>query len=77
MGSQIGVILFHRCEQRTDQLRRSSILTFLESTLLFYRALLSTPVWFKFFEEQQLGSILCSSCTGARLIWPLRTVLQQ
>ena len=58
------MLLLHPCSQRSDQLRRSGVLTVLESALLLYRALLSAPVWFKFFEEQHIGSILCSSCTG-------------
>ena len=62
---QVGVLILHPCSQRSDQWRRSGVLTVVEAALLLYRALLSTPVWFKFFEEQNIGSILCSSCTGA------------
>jgi len=60
----VGVLILHPCSQRSDQWRRSGVLTVVEAALLLYRALLSTPVWFKFFEEQNIGSILCSSCTG-------------
>ena len=60
----MGVLVLHPCSQRSDQWRRSGVLTVVEAALLLYRALLSTPVWFKFFEEQNIGSILCSSCTG-------------
>ena len=57
-------MLFCRCDSSAQVRRRGQRLTVVECALLFYRALITTPVWFQYFEDTHLGSILTSSCTG-------------
>ena len=63
-------MLFGRCDSAPEVRRRAQQLTVLECALLFYRALISTPVWFQYFEDTHLGSILTSSCTGGPCFGP-------
>lgn len=62
--AQVGLVLFSRCDSPSAVRRRAQQLTVLECALLFYRALITTPVWFQYFEDTHVGGILTSSCTG-------------
>ncbi|KAI9156138.1 hypothetical protein LWI28_001201 [Acer negundo] len=57
--------------------RQGQILTLVEYTLLFYRALLPTPVWYRFFLNKEYGSLFSSLTTGLYLTFKLTTVVEK
>ncbi len=43
---------------------RSRVLTLVEHGLLVYRSLLTVPVWWTYFDQLALGSLVAAPCTG-------------
>ena len=65
-------MLFWRCDTSAQVRRRGQRLTVMECALLFYRALITTPVWFQYFEDTHLGSIL----TSENFLWQPHTLVR-
>ncbi|KAF7830844.1 E3 ubiquitin-protein ligase RNFT1-like [Senna tora] len=57
--------------------RQGQILTLVEYTLLLYRALLPTPVWYRFFLNKDYGSLFSSLTTGLYLTFKLTSVVEK
>lgn len=53
------------------------MLTLVEYTLLLYRALLPTPVWYRFFLNKEYGSLFSSLTTGLYLTFKLTSVVEK
>ena len=53
------------------------MLTLVEYTLLLYRALLPTPVWYRFFLNRAYGSLFSSLTTGLYLTFKLTSVVEK
>lgn len=53
------------------------MLTLLEYLLLLYRALLPTPVWYRFFLNKEYGSLFSSLMTGLYLTFKLTSVVEK
>jgi hypothetical protein len=53
------------------------MLTIVEYFLLLYRALLPTPVWYRFFLNKEFGSLFSSLITGLYLTFKLTSVVEK
>jgi len=53
------------------------MLTLVEYLLLLYRALLPTPVWYRFFLNKEYGSLFSSLMTGLYLTFKLTSVVEK
>ncbi|PKI64912.1 hypothetical protein CRG98_014708 [Punica granatum] len=53
------------------------MLTLVEYGLLLYRALLPTPVWYRFFLNKDYGSLFSSLTTGLYLTFKLTSVIDK
>ncbi|GJN14051.1 hypothetical protein PR202_gb00826 [Eleusine coracana subsp. coracana] len=53
------------------------MLTLVEYLLLLYRALLPTPVWYRFFLNKEYGSLFSSLTTGLYLTFKLTSVVEK
>lgn len=53
------------------------MLTLIEYTLLLYRAILPTPVWYRFFLNKDYGSLFSSLTTGLYLTFKLTSVVEK
>lgn len=58
-------------------LLKGQILTLVEYALLLYRALLPTPVWYRFFLNKHYGTLFSSLTTGLYLTFKLTTVVEK
>ncbi|CAA2954846.1 RING finger and transmembrane domain-containing protein 2-like isoform X2 [Olea europaea var. sylvestris] len=57
--------------------RQGQMLTLVEYTLLLYRALLPTPVWYRFFLNKDYGSLFSSLTTGLYLTFKLTSIVEK
>ncbi|KAI3470985.1 hypothetical protein Pfo_027648 [Paulownia fortunei] len=57
--------------------RQGQMLTLVEYTLLLYRALLPTPVWYRFFLNKEYGSLFSSLTTGLYLTFKLTSIVEK
>lgn len=56
---------------------QGQMLTLVEYLLLLYRALLPTPVWYRFFLNKEYGSLFSSLLTGLYLTFKLTSVVEK
>ena len=56
---------------------QGQMLTVVEYLLLLYRALLPTPVWYRFFLNKEYGSLFSSLTTGLYLTFKLTSVVEK
>ena len=56
---------------------KGQMLTLIEYTLLLYRAILPTPVWYRFFLNKDYGSLFSSLTTGLYLTFKLTSVVEK
>jgi hypothetical protein len=56
---------------------QGQMLTIVEYFLLLYRALLPTPVWYRFFLNKEYGSLFSSLTTGLYLTFKLTSVVEK
>ncbi|KAI9110859.1 hypothetical protein K1719_018297 [Acacia pycnantha] len=56
---------------------QAQILTLVEHTLLLYRTLLPTPVWYRFFLNREYGSLFSSLTTGLYLTFKLTSSVEK
>ncbi|CAH9098138.1 unnamed protein product [Cuscuta europaea] len=72
------VLLMHYKNGKCHNFRRQGqMLTLVEYTLLLYRALLPTPVWYRFFLNKEYGSLFSSLTTGLYLTFKLTTIVEK
>ncbi|KAL3653379.1 hypothetical protein CASFOL_003060 [Castilleja foliolosa] len=57
--------------------RQGQMLTLVEYTLLLYRALLPTPVWYRFFLNKDYGSLFSSLTTGLYLTFKITSIVER
>ncbi|XP_071697335.1 uncharacterized protein [Rutidosis leptorrhynchoides] len=57
--------------------KQGQMLTLVEYTLILYRTLLPTPVWYRFFLNKEYGSIFSSVTAGLYLTFKLISVVQK
>lgn len=56
---------------------QGQMLTLVEYALLLYRALLPTPVWYRFFLNKTYGSLFSSLTTGLYLTFKLTSIVEK
>ncbi|KAK7394923.1 hypothetical protein VNO78_15464 [Psophocarpus tetragonolobus] len=72
------ILLMHYKNSRGRNYRKQGqMLTLVEYLLLLYRALLPTPVWYRFFLNKEYGSLFSSLMTGLYLTFKLTSVVEK
>ncbi|XP_040993422.1 E3 ubiquitin-protein ligase RNFT1-like [Juglans microcarpa x Juglans regia] len=72
------ILLMHFKNSRGwDYRKQGQMLTLVEYLLLLYRALLPTPVWYRFFLNKEYGSLFSSLTTGLYLTFKLTSVVEK
>ncbi|CAK7323472.1 unnamed protein product [Dovyalis caffra] len=71
------LLLYYKNSRGHNYRKQGQMLTLVEYLLLLYRALLPTPVWYRFFLNREYGSFFSSLITGLYLTFKLTTVLRK
>ncbi|XP_022742093.1 RING finger and transmembrane domain-containing protein 2-like isoform X4 [Durio zibethinus] len=77
MAFKCVLLIYYKNGRRHDFRRQGKVLTLVEYTLLLYRALLPTPVWYRFFLNKDYGSLFSSLTTGLYLTFKLTSVIEK
>lgn len=77
MVVKCGLLIYYKNTRGRNYRRQGQLLTFIEYVLLLYRALLPTPVWYRFFLNKDYGSLFSSLTTGLYLTFKLTSVLEK
>lgn len=72
-----GILMYYKNTRGRNYRRQGQLLTFVEYVVLLYRALLPTPVWYRFFLNKDYGSFFSSLTTGLYLTFKLTSVLEK
>ncbi|XP_020103472.1 RING finger and transmembrane domain-containing protein 2-like [Ananas comosus] len=70
------LMYYKNCRGRNYR-KQGQMLTLVEYLLLLYRALLPTPVWYRFFLNKEYGSLFSSLTTGLYLTFKLTSVVEK
>ncbi|KAE9596006.1 hypothetical protein Lal_00030726 [Lupinus albus] len=71
------LLIYYKNSRGQNFRRQAQMLTLVEYTLLLYRALLPTPVWYRFFLNKDYGSLFSSLTTGLYLTFKLTSVVEK
>ncbi|KAH0466014.1 hypothetical protein IEQ34_006117 [Dendrobium chrysotoxum] len=71
------LLIYYRNSRGRGYRKQGQILTLVEYFLLLYRALLPTPVWYRFFLNKEYGSLFSSLITGLYLTIKLTSVVDK
>ncbi|KAJ3676645.1 hypothetical protein LUZ60_004057 [Juncus effusus] len=77
MAIKCILLIYYRNSRGRDYRRQGQMLTLVEYLLLLYRALLPTPVWYRFFLNKEYGSLFSSLTTGLYLTFKLTSVVEK
>ncbi|KAE8648058.1 E3 ubiquitin-protein ligase RNFT1 [Cucumis sativus] len=77
MALKCFLLIYYKNGRGHNFRRQGQILTLVEYTLLLYRALLPTPVWYRFFLNKDQGSLFSSLTTGLYLTFKLTSVVEK
>lgn len=77
MAMKCILLIYYKNGRGHNFRRQGQILTLVEYALLLYRALLPTPVWYRFFLNKDYGSLFSSLTTGLYLTFKLTTVVDK
>ncbi|CAJ1974528.1 unnamed protein product [Sphenostylis stenocarpa] len=77
MAFKCLLLIYYKNGRGHNFRRQGQMLTLVEYTLLLYRALLPTPVWYRFFLNKDYGSLFSSLTTGLYLTFKLTSVLEK
>ncbi|KAK1399734.1 RING finger and transmembrane domain-containing protein 2 [Heracleum sosnowskyi] len=77
MAFKLILLMYYRNGRAHDFRRQGQLLTLVEYTLLLYRTLLPTPVWYRFFLNKDYGSLFSSLTTGLYLTFKLTSVVEK
>ncbi|RDX61986.1 RING finger and transmembrane domain-containing protein 2, partial [Mucuna pruriens] len=77
MASKCLLLIYYKNGRGHNFRRQGQMLTLIEYTLLLYRALLPTPVWYRFFLNKDYGSLFSSLTTGLYLTFKLTSVVEK
>ncbi|XP_027332016.1 E3 ubiquitin-protein ligase RNFT1-like [Abrus precatorius] len=77
MAVKCVLLIYYKNGKGHNFRRQAQMLTLVEYTLLLYRALLPTPVWYRFFLNRDYGSLFSSLTTGLYLTFKLTSVLEK
>nr|DAD38567.1 TPA_asm: hypothetical protein HUJ06_012888 [Nelumbo nucifera] len=71
------LLMYHKNSRGRNYRKQGQMLTLVEYLLLLYRALLPTPVWYRFFLNKEYGSLFSSLTTGLYLTFKLTSVVEK
>uniref|UniRef100_A0A803QBJ8 RING-type domain-containing protein n=1 Tax=Cannabis sativa TaxID=3483 RepID=A0A803QBJ8_CANSA len=71
------LLIYYRNSRGRNYRKQGQMLTLIEYLLLLYRALLPTPVWYRFFLNKEYGSLFSSLMTGLYLTFKLTSVVEK
>ncbi|CAN1333861.1 RING finger and transmembrane domain-containing protein 2 [Linum perenne] len=71
------LLMYYRNSRGRNYRRQGQMLTLIEYLMLLYRALLPTPVWYRFFLNKEYGSLFSSLMTGLYLTFKLTSVVEK
>ncbi|EOY20212.1 RING/U-box superfamily protein isoform 2 [Theobroma cacao] len=77
MAFKCVLLIYYKNGRGHNFRRQGQVLTLVEYTLLLYRALLPTPVWYRFFLNKDYGSLFSSLTTGLYLTFKLTAVIEK
>ncbi|KAK7275908.1 hypothetical protein RIF29_17034 [Crotalaria pallida] len=77
MAFKCFLLMYYKNGRGHNFRRQAQMLTLVEYTLLLYRALLPTPVWYRFFLNKDYGSLFSSLTTGLYLTFKLTSVVEK
>ncbi|PON75865.1 TNF receptor-associated factor [Trema orientale] len=77
MALKCMLLVCYRDSRGRDYRKQGQMLTLIEYLLLLYRALLPTPVWYRFFLNKEYGSFFSSLTTGLYLTFKLTSVVEK
>ncbi|KAK7374117.1 hypothetical protein VNO80_07543 [Phaseolus coccineus] len=71
------LLMYYKNSRGRNYRKQGQMLTLVEYLLLLYRALLPTPVWYRFFLNKEYGSLFSSLMTGLYLTFKLTSVVEK
>ncbi|XP_028808560.1 E3 ubiquitin-protein ligase RNFT1 [Neltuma alba] len=71
------LLMYYKNGRGRNYRKQGQMLTLVEYLLLLYRALLPTPVWYRFFLNKEYGSFFSSLMTGLYLTFKLTSVIEK
>lgn len=71
------LLMYYKNSRGRNYRRQGQMLTLVEYLFLLYRALLPTPVWYRFFLNKDYGSLFSSLMTGLYLTFKLTSVVEK
>ncbi|PON38433.1 Cdk-activating kinase assembly factor [Parasponia andersonii] len=71
------LLIYYKNSRGRNYRKQGQMLTLIEYLLLLYRALLPTPVWYRFFLNKEYGSLFSSLMTGLYLTFKLTSVVEK
>ncbi|KAI5670347.1 hypothetical protein M9H77_10711 [Catharanthus roseus] len=77
MSLKLLLLMYYKNGRGHNFRRQGQMLTLVEYTLLLYRALLPTPVWYRFFLNKEYGSLFSSLTTGLYLTFKLTSIVEK
>ncbi|KAJ4788285.1 RING finger protein 145 [Rhynchospora pubera] len=77
MAVKCLLLMYYKNSRGRNYRRQGQMLTLVEYLLLLYRALLPTPVWYRFFLNKEYGSLFSSLTTGLYLTFKLTSVVEK
>ncbi|KAK4358236.1 hypothetical protein RND71_023846 [Anisodus tanguticus] len=77
MALKLVLLMYYKNGRGHNFRRQGQLLTLVEYMLLLYRALLPTPVWYRFFLNKDYGSLFSSLITGLYLTFKLTSVVEK
>uniref|UniRef100_A0A0D6R239 RING-type domain-containing protein n=1 Tax=Araucaria cunninghamii TaxID=56994 RepID=A0A0D6R239_ARACU len=77
MVLKCGLLIYYKNSRGRNYRKQGQMLTLVEYILLLYRALLPTPVWYRFFLNKEYGSLFSSLTTGLYLTFKLTSIVEK
>lgn len=77
MVLKCGLLMYYKSNRGCNYRNQGQVLTLVEYVLLLYRALLPTPVWYRFFLNKEYGSLFSSLITGLYLTFKLTSIVEK
>ncbi|XXG40088.1 hypothetical protein AAC387_Pa01g0888 [Persea americana] len=71
------LLMYYKNSRGRNYRKQGQMLTLVEYLLLLYRALLPTPVWYRFFLNKEYGSLFSSLTTGLYLTFKLTSLVEK
>ncbi|KAI4374253.1 hypothetical protein MLD38_012266 [Melastoma candidum] len=71
------LLIYFKNSRGRNYRKQGQLLTLVEYMLLLYRALLPTPIWYRFFLNKEYGSLFSSLMTGLYLTFKLTSIVEK